>query len=185
MDSTLPSKDTMNILLDEPGPADNSDRKLFADVAKHGLHVAHIPQEAVTPGWSFSIGLYRSHGSPEVVVFGLDMEVAHPLVNELGCRASLSPLEAGQIHTGLVDGFDCVLKPVDPVWYRPFLGRAQWYYRRRPYPVLQCFWPDRAGNYPWEDSFDDRWRYAQPLLYMKSPEAAGAKALLNSMADAG
>jgi hypothetical protein len=142
----------MSELLPEPEPEDKADRKLLADVKKYGHHVVIIPASQGTPGWAFSIGLYRTRHTPEIVVFGLAQEVAHFVVNELGRRSSSGPLEADQVHSGLIEDHPCILKPVDPVWYRSFLGYAGWYYRHRPFPVLQCICVQRQLDLPGSDN---------------------------------
>ena len=169
------------MLLPEPAPTREPDRKLLADVHEYGLHVVHVSPELNTPGWSFSVGLFRTCSSPEVVVFGLPQSVAHHVVNELGRRAVKAPLEAKQLHGDLLEGFNCILKPVLPEWYRPFLGYASWYYQHRPFPVLQCVWPDREARFPWDPLFFAAWRWAQPLLYHSGPVEARAGALLASL----
>jgi hypothetical protein len=168
-------------LLPEPEPADSADQKLLDDIHKFGVHVVHIPAEDGTPGWTFSIGLYRTHGSPEVVVFGLPQDVAQFVINDLASRATKSPLAADQRAGDLIEGFECVLKPVDPVWYRTFVGYAVWYYGGRPFPLLQCFWPDREHLFPWEAGFRPSWLWAQPLLFHSEVEPARAEELLRSM----
>ncbi|MGA7990939.1 MAG: DUF4262 domain-containing protein [Thermoanaerobaculia bacterium] len=168
-------------LLPEPEPQSEPDRKVLADVQSYGLHVVHVLPQAGTPGWSYSIGLFRSRGQPEVVVFGLDSKVAHFVVNELGRRAAVGPLLAEQVHDGLLESFPCVLKPVLPVWFRPFFGYALWYYRHVPVPILQCIWPDRSSLYPWQAGFNAAWRWAQPLLYVSDPAQANVQALLSTL----
>ncbi len=168
-------------LLPEPEPKDGGDRKVLADIAKYGVHVTSIPPEGGTPGWAFSIGLFRTQASPEIIVFGLEQSVGHSVVNDLARRARSQRLEADQVHSDLLEGFDCVLKPVQQIWYRPFVGYAGWYYRHQPFPVLQCIWPDRESRYPWDPLFFEPWLEAQPLLYLDDPQAARTEALLRTM----
>jgi hypothetical protein len=168
-------------LLPEPEPHSEPDRKVLADIKSYGLHVVHVFPEANTPGWSYSIGLYRSHGQPDVVVFGLDSKIAHFVVNELGRRAAVGPIQPEQVHEGLLEGHRCVLKPVLPVWFRPFFGYGLWYYRHAPFPVLQCIWPDRSQFFPWEAGFNPARRWAQPLLYLSEPAQANVQALLSTL----
>ena len=168
-------------LLPAPEPRDSAERCVLADVAKYGLHVVPVPPAAGIPCWSFSLGLYRSYGSPEVVVFGLPQRVAHEVLNELGARAASAPLLADELHDGVIEGFGCVLRPVLPKWYAPFLGMAGWYYQRRAFPALQCLWPDARGRYPWDSEFSPELRPAQPLLHLESPREANAEELLRSV----
>ena len=60
------------------------DEKLVADVKEYGWHVVKIVEKDETPGWAFSVGLYKNFNHPEIVVFGLNDEVAHFLINAIG-----------------------------------------------------------------------------------------------------
>ena len=124
-------------LLPEPPARTDVDQSILAHVKEYGLHVVHVFPEAGTPGWSYSIGLNRSHGQPDVVVFGLNSKVAHFVVNELGRRAAAGPLVSDQAHEGLLEGHACVLRPVLPLWYPWFFGAGLWYYRHVEVPFLQ------------------------------------------------
>jgi len=171
----------MDDLLPEPLPADDADRRLLADIQDCGVHVVYVPPEVGTPGWAFSIGLFRSHRSPEVIVFGLPQDVSLFVVNELASRAATAPLVAEQLYDGLLDAHPCILKPVQAVWHRTFVGYATWYYRQRQFPLLQCVWPDHAHLFPWDPGFRASWLWAQPLLFHGEPVPARAEALLRSM----
>jgi hypothetical protein len=83
----------------------------------------------------------------------------------------------------VIEDFGCVLRPVLEKWYGPFLGMAGWYYRRRPFPVLQCFWPDPQGRYPWEAGFSGEPRFSQPLLHLENSRDANTELLLRSVGD--
>ena len=72
-----------------PEPRDDSDRKVIHDVETHGWHVVNILPESETPGWAFTIGLGQSFSHAEIVVFGLDSELAHLLLNDLGEAVSI------------------------------------------------------------------------------------------------
>jgi uncharacterized protein DUF4262 len=43
---------------------------------------------------------------------------------------------------------------------------ALWFYEDDPFPLMQCFWPDKEGRFPWDDGCDDYVRNAQPLLFV-------------------
>src|SRR4051812_23358833 len=67
-----------------PEPADEHDRKLLADVERHGWHVIGVEEDEEGPAFAYSIGLYRSFGHPEVIVFGLPVRVLHRVINAVG-----------------------------------------------------------------------------------------------------
>ena len=60
---------------------DGSDRKLLSDIDRVGWHVIMILEGDGTPGWSFSVGLFETFKHPEVVVFGLPLELSGQVIN--------------------------------------------------------------------------------------------------------
>jgi len=161
---------------------DDSDRKLLSDIDRVGWHVVMIPEEDGTPGWSFSVGLFKSFNHPEVVVFGLPLELSEQVINGIGADIQKGKtFESGQEYPEILDGVLCTFRPVVRRWYRPFLGYAGWYYRGPEFPVLQCIWPDKQQHYPWHPKFKKAWLGAQPLLFEQEPEPARVVRLLESM----
>lgn len=160
------------------------DEKLVAHVAEHGWYVLFVLEMDETPGWAFSIGLYQNFNHPEVVVFGLDKEVMHSVIDSIGeeVRRGKSFAVDG-LYPDLIDAYSCTFKPVNPVWYYHFLGYANWFYQGQDYPALQCIWPDKNNLFPWDPEFNPQWVWAQPLLFNEDAESARAVALLESMAE--
>ena len=83
------------------GPAE---RQLLDDVDEYGLHIVHVPGEDDGPGFSFTVGLWHTYQQAEVIVFGLDEEVAHELLNALadecddGRRFAADSKQIGRAH---------------------------------------------------------------------------------------
>ncbi|MBC7931423.1 MAG: DUF4262 domain-containing protein [Rubrivivax sp.] len=72
--------------------------------------------------------------------------------------------EAGKDYSDIIEGHECRFEAVDEKWYSAFLGYAQWFYHDNNFPVLQCIWPDKNQQYPWDADFDKSLRGFQPLL---------------------
>ena len=162
----------------------DGDRRLLTDINQIGWHVVMIPEEQGTPGWAYSVGLFQSFRHPEVITFGLPINVASSVVNEIGYAASVGRgVAAGVVSSDILDGLNCTFRPVLPKWYRPFLGYGNWYYQGTDYLCLQCFWPDKAGYFPWDAHFNKSWQRLQPLLYEPDPVAARLGPLLQSLGD--
>jgi hypothetical protein len=169
--------------LDDPD-LDDADRKLLHDVAEVGWHFLVIPEEAGTPGWAFSVGLYHSFRHPEVVVFGLPLKLLGQVIGGIGTAVRGGKVfAAGQDYADILEGVRCAFRPVTPCWYRPFLGYARWFYQGDDFPVLQCLWPDKQQHFPWEPKFKKAWLSAQPLLYESDMVAARAVELMRSTGD--
>lgn len=158
------------------------DAKRFADVAGYGWHVLKVFGKSEMPGWAFSIGLYKNFNQPEIVVFGLNDDLMHLIINSIGedIRSGKSFAIDG-LYPDLIDVYSCTFKPVNQVWYPHFLGYANWFYKGQEYPALQCIWPDKNSRFPWEPDFNPNWVWAQPLLFHDEPESARTVELLQSM----
>jgi hypothetical protein len=166
---------------------DISEQKVLDDVAQHGWHVVKILELEDSPGWAFSIGLYKNFNHPEIVVFGLNPDLMHSIINSVGDDVrSGKRFEDGKQYPELIEAYSCIFKTVNVVWYQPFLGYANWFYQGTDYPVLQCIWPDKQSLYPWDADFNPNWLYAQPLLFHTEPSCALATDFLRTInADAG
>jgi hypothetical protein len=159
-----------------------SDQKILDDVAQYGWHVIKVLDKPDSPGWAYSIGLYRTFNHPEVVVFGLNADLMHAIINFIGEDVrSGKQFEQDKKYPDLIEAYLCTFKTVSTAWYYPFLGYATWFYKGMDYPVLQCIWPDKKSLYPWDGGFNADWVYAQPLLFHDDPKMALATDWLRSM----
>jgi hypothetical protein len=103
----------------------------------------------LTP-YAYTHGLFAHFGHPELVVAGLResqrtelLDVAGELVSDGEC------LRSGTESWKIADGYPARFRPVDPRIVRSRLPRIP-----ADAPVLQLFWPDPAGRFPWMDGCD-------------------------------
>jgi hypothetical protein len=153
--------------------------RVVDDVRAYGWHVMKVLPEKNHPAWAYSIGLFRTFGQPEVIVFGLGGDTMHHLIKNVADRMrSGVGFQDGTSDDELVNGYSCVFRSVPAVWLDETVGFAQWFYGGAGFPVLQLFWPDRNGSLPWEDRCEPGIRALQPRLYSPNAESAGAEWLL-------
>jgi len=161
---------------------DDSDRKLLSDIERVGWHVVMIQEYDSIPGWAFSVGLFKTFNHPEIVVFGLPLELSGQVINGIGTDIQRGiTFNPSQEYRDILEDVLCTFRPVTQRWYPPFLGYAEWYYRGDDFPVLQCIWPDKQQHYPWQPEFNKAWLRAQPLLFEPEPEEARVGPFLESM----
>ncbi len=119
-----------------------------------------------TPGYAYTIGLPELVGFPEVAVFGLTPVAAKGLIGLVvdACRGG-TEIPVGVELVGLLDNeLRCRFAPIDlGVWGAFFATAASWY-RGAPFGVVQLMYPDRNGFMPYEAGFEQRLRYAQPVV---------------------
>jgi hypothetical protein len=118
-----------------------------------------------SPSFAYTIGLFQTYGYPELVCFGLPLDLLHSVLWE-GKRL-LDKHPKPDLATGYPDfleGFDVRLVTVDEKRYSDYFGYAGWFYKSWDFPALQIVWPDKQSLYPWDEGFNPNWKAAQPLL---------------------
>jgi hypothetical protein len=159
-----------------------NDQKLLDDVAEYGWHVIGVLDHGEAPGWSYSIGLFKNFGHPEIVVFGLDSDLRQSIINTIGDAArDGNTFEIDSNYFDLIETYACTFKGVAPLWRDFFLAFATWFYDGADYPVLQCFWPDFDLRFPWEPNFSEDLFSAQPLLFNDQLSSARVDGLVTSL----
>ncbi len=68
--------------------ADPGEQRALADIEQYGCHVMHLLAEGDLPPFSYSVGIQRSSGAPELIVIGLNRPLAHFIVNEYNFKCS-------------------------------------------------------------------------------------------------
>lgn len=119
-----------------------------------------------TPAYSYTIGVPALVGFPEIAVFGLKPAAANGLIGLVvdACRGGTEvPLEVELV--GLLDNdLRCVFAPVAIDEVGGFFATAAAWYQGQPHAMAQLLYPDRNGFMPYEDGFDQRMRFAQPVV---------------------
>lgn len=138
-----------------PHPEDEVDRQLLHDVETHGWHIIHVGvpvgEDSTGPGWSYSVGLFRTFGHPEFIIMGIHPSVAQTIINDLGIRVKDGQrFRTGMCDPDVLEKYEVSLIAMRMDQYRAHLGYALWFYGGREFPVLQVVWPDRSGHFPWD-----------------------------------
>jgi hypothetical protein len=150
-----------------PKPLDEHDQKFLDIIEQHGWHVTIVSGDDDAPPFTYSTGIYRLTGKPELIVFGLPNEVAHSVVNEYGNRLRAGEtLAPGDLYDGFLGGHQVTFILVeDEDQIKEHATWTDWFYDRRPFPLLQLVYPDsKSGAFPWQPGYREEWRWHQPLL---------------------
>src|SRR5262249_8131192 len=93
------------------------DAQVLADVKEYGWNVAMILDKDELPGWAFSIGLHKNFAHPEIIVFGLDPDLMHFVINTIGDAVKAGKkFEIDGQYDDLIDSYACTFKPVNQKW---------------------------------------------------------------------
>lgn len=151
---------------DEDHCAHDGDAKALSDIETYGLHVISVREEGEQPPFSYSIGIERSLGMPELIVIGLRASVAHAAINACydQMRSGTQIAPGSRVADLLGGDFKCLIGEVDPIHYRDYMGWALWLYEGPGFRAHQIIYPTTSGVFPWEPEAGEWFRRWQPLL---------------------
>ncbi|AMR25731.1 hypothetical protein A0257_00595 [Hymenobacter psoromatis] len=142
-----------------------AEKKIIGDVEKYGFHVVQIKGDGYSSSFAYTIGLYRTYGYPELICFGLNLDLLHSVLwsgKELLDKQPAPDLSLG--YPDFIGDYDVRLLPVAKEWYDDYFGYGIWFNQGRDFPALQIVWPDMQALFPWEEGFNPNWKAGQPLL---------------------
>lgn len=141
------------------------DQRVIDNVAKYGCHVFHVLGEVDLPPFSYSVGIQKMCGDPEVIVVGLQQSLAHRVVNAHSARVRAGEWFRPDLsYPGFFDDFEVRFIPVGREHYATYLGRARQFYEGDGFDMLQMVYPLTSGVWPWEPAASEEFRLRQPLL---------------------
>ena len=151
-----------------PIAEDDNDRKLLSDIEKYDVHIVGVQAEKNSPQFAFTIGLYYHYLHPEVVIFGLGHEKCKTLLNEISnLIKNGTKIKDRDLRDDILQKYSVSFRSVMLDKYKEHLGYGIWFYRnlKRPFPCLQCIWPDAEGIFPWQNGYDSKFSALQTCLF--------------------
>jgi hypothetical protein len=131
------------------------------------------------PPFTYTVGLWKTFGHPELVVSGVDNRIAHAILTGI-IDTHIKPPAAGGTGTGvdtgraydgvLQDGYQVAFRQLTVEQIKEKCGWGHVYYEGQEYPVFQCLLPDKERRFPWDEGFEDPEGAEQELLYITNKE---------------
>lgn len=144
---------------------DEAEKKCLDDIEEYGCHVIHVLAEGDLPPFSYSVGIERTTGHPEIIIIGLRRELAQFMINEYCARVRAGEgFQGGQRAQGFLDGFDCEFRNVSPSYYGEYVGWNIWLYKGPKFRLFQLVYPSTEGAWPWDGDINAAFRTWQPVL---------------------
>lgn len=150
-------------------------RRLIRQKAQHEIdeHGCMITAVFPTEGseqkvwFAYTIGLPVTFpGAPELLIMGLDADAMGGILNDAVSQMREGKRYAdGDVVADLVEGISLAVRSVPKRQYREWVGQAIVYHQGLDFGLLQLFWPDDRGRFPWQKSFDKRFKAKQSLLF--------------------
>jgi len=122
--------------------------------------------EPPTPAYAYTIGVPALVGFPEIAVFGLTPVASNGLITlVVDALRGGTEIPLGVELVGLLDNdLRCMFASVDTDEAAGTFATLDAWYRGQPYAVAQLLYPDRNGFMPYELGYDQRMKYAQPVI---------------------
>ena len=145
---------------------DKGEEKVLKDIEEYGCHILHIMEEGEYPRFSYSIGIQKSTCQPELIVTGLEQELAHWIINEYNNRIKAGEVfSPSEFYDGFVGDCDVTFKEVEEKHYHEHFGWARWLYKGNNFKALQLIYPSTTGVWPWEKDAPTGSTWFIPRLY--------------------
>jgi hypothetical protein len=145
---------------------DEHERKAIDDIRKYGVHILHVfDDKGVAPEFSYTVGLWHTHGHPEILISGLKESLRHRLLNNLNHRIGEGlEYKDGQSYTDVIENYRCYFQEIPRDRYRAYLGWDIWFYGSNEFEAVQMLWPSVDHVYPWDGEADEFLKNAQEIL---------------------
>ena len=145
---------------------DQHEEKALKDIEDYGCHILHVMEEDDFPVFTYSIGIERSSGQPEIIITGLKQEIAHWIANEYNNRVKAGEVfKPDQYYSGFLEGFEVTFKEVEQKHYSEYFGWGNWLYKGNDFKVLQLIYPNTSGVWPWDAEAQEEFKCFLPRLY--------------------
>lgn len=134
-------------------------------VDKYGCYIAMIESDHL-PSFAYSIGLYEKFEHPEIICFGLNIDMMGNLINEVAAMIKQgSKIQTDVSYPDFLENVDVKFIPVSKSFYGNYFGYGTRYYKdSTDFSALQLVWPDKENSFPWDEGFNPDWKFKQPLL---------------------
>ena len=142
-----------------------SEKKIVENIDNFDCHVTSVfDPNGVEPNFTYSTGLTKTLGVPELIVVGLSPELGHSIVNNYRDR-----VKAGEVFTNkefysdFLEGFDVTFDSVSDENKKEFLLSSVWFYEEE-FEAIQLIFPTTTGVWPWDPDASESFQKLQPSL---------------------
>ena len=142
-----------------------AEKKIVENIDNFDCHITSVfDPNGEELNFTYSTGLTKTLGVPELIVVGLSSDLAHSIVNNYRDR-----VKAGEVFTynefyaDFLDGFDVTFDSVSDENKNEFLLSSVWFYGGE-FQAIQLIFPTTSGVWPWEPDATESFKELQPSL---------------------
>jgi hypothetical protein len=139
--------------------------KTKLNIEKFGLQVIMVNSTGYSPSFAYSIGLWETYKHSEIICFGLPNDLGHAIINDVAeiIKQGLT-LKINENYPDIFKDSRAAFLKVDERNIENYFGVALEHYKDEKFDALQLVWTDRNDKFPWEENFEEKFIYKQPLL---------------------
>lgn len=135
------------------------------NIDKFGLQVITVAATNYLPSFTYSIGLMQRYHHPEIICFGLPTDLAREITNVVADLIKDGEVfTPGEIYCNIFYESKAMFIAVDKRNIDDYFGTGINYYQDKQFDALQLIWTDSNDRFPWEENFEEKYVYIQPLL---------------------
>lgn len=146
------------------------------NIRRHGCHVLAVGAEDPWPRFTYSIGIQRRTGAPELLITALRHPLAHSIIMQYCDRLRAGErFETDRLYPGFLGGgFEVMFRPVEKKHYADWLGWGRWLYGGDGFDCWQVIVPGTSGWWPWDADAPPDYLEGMPLLCADTAAPRGA-----------
>lgn len=140
-------------------------KKLSADIEKFGWAVILLEATDYLPSCAYTVGLWKNYNHPEIISFGLTTKTLHLILSCAGAIVKAGHAnEVGKKYDDFFENCDTQFVEVDGKNIVDYFGHAISFYNTSEFSAIQLIWTDRNNKFPWEEEYEQEFKYRQPIL---------------------
>jgi len=142
------------------------EKKIIDDVEQFGFHIAFVPEDEYLPSFAYTIGLKKTYNHPEIILFGLNQQLLGGILSGIGEEIKKGKTyKPNKDYENIISNYPVKFLEIKKEHYHDYFGYAGWFYGNTfDFPAYQLIWTDKESNYPWDDGFNENWKFKQPIL---------------------
>lgn len=134
-------------------------------IEEYGLSVVMIESTKYLPSFAYSVGLKENYNHPEIICFGLNTQILHEIINDVGgIIKTEGKINNEKEYDNIFQNTRAKFLKIDERNIEDYFGVAMKYYDSKEFKGLQLIWTDRNNKFPWEEGFEEEFKFKQPLL---------------------
>lgn len=139
--------------------------KLIAEIEARGFSIITKEGTRYFPSVAYTVGLQKKLNHPEIIVFGLTTSNMKSILEEVvDIVKTGTKLQVATCYNNFFDNASAEFLAVDKLNIKDYFLDIPGICDTENIKALQLIWTDGKNLFPWEEGFDEEFKWKQPLL---------------------